>query len=190
VLRAQPYLRRDIVPYLPHLAGRQGWLALLGVATTFAPLSRVYTLATSLDVLSPSTWGMMTAPENAAAHPLWPLGAVVEQMANVLMLATSTLAAYAYWRRRRSFPLLFLMSQGIAIVTLILTLMVSPPAQWPSGVGLARDGIVTLAWCAYVSYSMRVKATFLSEEDARPPPSPAAAVPPEAVPEAGGAGGG
>jgi hypothetical protein len=174
VHRYQPYLRRPHVAWNAELAGRKGWLALLGIAVTLSPLRVALELWRSLPVYSEANWALVTTVGSSSYHPLFGALLIETVFANVTLLFGFSYLAYSYYAKRRSFPLLFVVLQlfsAAAFVVNELLLSAIGEAAEPEPVGQsARDYLalgVSVLWIFYVLNSKRVKATFLPPPQSR-----------------------
>lgn len=165
VERRRPYLAMPSVPWEPALAGRRGWLALLGFAVTIAPARVLYTSVKSLPAYSGPSWVALTTVGSPAYHALYAPLLTVELLVNVTLVIGVGYLAYLYWAKRRSFPLVFVAVQVFSLVFLVtdhLAATAIPGSDSAASFGRQLGALVgTLLWTGYVLWSKRVKATFL-----------------------------
>lgn len=161
--RAQPWLRRPNVPYQPELAGRQGWLMLMGFGVTVAPLARAGYLLKYLAPHNAKAFALMMSPGSSAYHPGFGILVAYELWYLVTLFLVSSYVAYLYWTKRRSFPLTFAL---VAVLMIAVGTGDSVAAELILGRSRQAANLVVLTpfllmWAAYALQSRRVKATFL-----------------------------
>lgn len=169
--RKQPWLRRPNVAWRPELAARRGWLALLGIGVTIAPLRAAYSLAQYLLPARRDGFLALMTPGSSAYHPWFGalLGFELWYLSTLLFLYAYT--AYAYWGLKRSFPVTFVSAQLLSIVcggadAALAVLVLGKSTKWPE---LLSAVPFQIPWILYVLHSARVRATFLPEPDAITP---------------------
>jgi len=70
--RKQPWLQRPNIPYTPSLVGRKGWLALLALPVSIAPIRLVLDSFRLFEgVLDRDTWNGLTNPASAVYSAAW-----------------------------------------------------------------------------------------------------------------------
>lgn len=174
VERRQPYLKRPRVAWEPALAGRRGWLALLGLGVTLAPVRRVIDAIAILPNYSEARWKQLTTESSYEYHALHGPVLTLELFGNVFFVLGASYVAYLYWAKRRSFPLVFSVVQITSLLLIFGDHVLASRIETLAGSVAADASLVvlspiTLAWVLYVLSSRRVKATFLPDPDAAPP---------------------
>lgn len=165
VHRRAPYLERKVVPWTPQYAGLKGWLALVGFGVTLAPLRSTAAVAQLAPFFSPQRWASITRSDEAGYTPMLGPILVGELLFNVLTSLLTVHLALLFWKKHRSFPLMFVLAAAVITGGLMVDhLMVSHYVredEMPLTQILAA--VSSFIWCMYVLYSERVKATFLPE---------------------------
>lgn len=152
---------RDTVGRQPY-EGLRGWLILVGIGVTLAPIRvTLTTFQTCMDVFANGKWDAITIP-------LMKPFIIVEIVTNMGMAIGATIAAYFFYTKNRNFPKLYI---GIQIFSLILILLDAevasrinpeiPMFDPETNREITRALIGTLIWVPYMLVSKRVKATFV-----------------------------
>jgi hypothetical protein len=168
VYRRKPYLKRASIRWSPELAGRRGWLGLLGAGATLAPVVYAYRLETLLPVFSATNWAPLTRVDDPAYRALRAPVLLGVLLFAVLMLLVTAFVAFLFWKKHRSFPLLFLFVIVMGFVGVLAEyalLDAFPTNESDHSPSTVLSVVSSVLWSIYVLYSERVKATFL------PPPA-------------------
>ncbi|MCR9160728.1 MAG: DUF2569 family protein [Nannocystaceae bacterium] len=168
VFRARPYLRRDGVPYDAKLVGLNGWLVLVAIGLVLGIPRVAMDIYQVLPSYSNESWNALTAADSPQYDPLWAPILLFELLANLLMLALALLATVLYFKKHRSFPVIFIAMHLCVAVLLTVddALMVAMfDAEQISGPEIVGRWLRAVVWTAYAIRSVRVRSTFL------PPPA-------------------
>ena len=64
-------------------------------------------------------WNLLTTPGTDSYHPLWAPILLLELFGNLAVFWVAILAAILYWRKMRSFPLIYIIAELFTAVVLI-----------------------------------------------------------------------
>ena len=150
----------------PSLSGLGGWLVLVALGVCLTPLWTLSTLVRNGPAYSASSWARLTMPGGAAYDPLWAPTLLFELVYNVSLLVFVCLQAWAFFRRKRLFPALFVVIAAVRVVVdwldlalaHAITTLQSKPVNWEAHLGTLFS--LTL-WSAYMFRSRRVHNTFI-----------------------------
>jgi transglutaminase-like putative cysteine protease len=171
VERHQPYLKRPRVRRDPALARRAGWLALLALAVTIAPLRHLLNVATLVAVFEAQTWTPLTAPASALYRPWYAAFATAETIGCLVVLVLSLYCTYLFWATRRSFPLLFVVTTALSLLLSIVDEVAGralASASSEGGASALLQWPVMLAWMGYAVGSRRMASLFVPDPEMRP----------------------
>jgi transglutaminase-like putative cysteine protease len=163
-----PRLRHPELPLDRKLAGKRGWLILVGIGVTLAPLRLVTELIAVANTFSAENWSALTVAGNPSYQPGWDWLLTFELLCNETILVGSCLSAYLYWTDRRSFPLVHVVVLGLhaafsVIVTRLVASMSETVAADAPGTWSADPSVIaahSAVWMFYLVKSRRVQATF------------------------------
>lgn len=173
VVWKKPYLPRPSVRYDPNLVGLGGWLALVGIGLVLSPLRLLFDLFQTLPSYSNEAWAALAVPGGASYDAMWAPTLLFELFANVVLVVVSVLALVTYFRKSRSFPLVFLVRQALLVgVMAIDNLLISmlPDSEPVMDSELQRTLAIAAVWTVYILVSVRVRSTFLPPPDNVSPP--------------------
>jgi len=152
----------------PSLAGLRGWLILVGIAFSLAPLRILKDMLGNAKAFETRTWSVLTTPGTPAYHPLWAPLLIGELVVNVVLLGVSVVAVYLFFAKRRAFPRVAIGFLAAGVVILVLDLLVVrmiPAAAQAIGAseirGLVQAAVGAAIWIPYFLLSARVRATFV-----------------------------
>ena len=148
--------------------GLGGWLILVAFNLISTPLFQLNTFAENLKFLNPEVWAQVAAEDGSLYHPLWP-GLILAEIAfNIGTLVMCVVLLVLFFRKWRTFPLLYLIVQIVTMVGIVAdTVLVSYLATQFSGLikpppSVACGAVVrVLIWVPYMLTSRRVRATFV-----------------------------
>jgi multisubunit Na+/H+ antiporter MnhB subunit len=174
----QPYFRLRRVAHRPELAGRRGWLALLGFGVMLSPLRLLVSWTSdSAAAYSQDAWTATTSPGSLAYHAAWEPLLTGSLLANLTLFSIASYSVYLYWSGRRSFPLVYSALLVLTIVSIVFDMAIGATFEPAKKALDAQSSIVASAsviaipvsvlWIAYLSRSERVKATFLRKPGKR-----------------------
>lgn len=141
------------------LEGFGGWLALLALGQTLAPLRLAAQFLQTLPTYKP-----VMAMNNGAAVFYG------EAAVNTVLTLFVAYVTVRMWQRKRTFPVLFTWEWAVVMVVPVLDLLaVSAAFGMPLGELMDREflvseakSVVALAWILYVHRSVRVRNTFVA----------------------------
>ncbi len=170
----RPYWRRKRVAWEPELAGRRGWLALLGLAVTFGPVRTLIDFWPALPAYESSAWTSVTTPGGEHYQSGLSFLLLMELLLNITVVVGGVYAAVLYWSKHRSFPLVFVSCMAFSFFAVLLDQVLVAGNRalehelTPAEVANLTVSVpVTFAWVLYVLNSKRVKATFLPRPKSR-----------------------
>jgi hypothetical protein len=148
--------------------GLGGWLVVVAIGLVFGPLAQLAAAGYNVQFLDENTWRQMTAPGGSLYHPLWAGIILVEVAYNVGMLVASVVLLILFFRKRRTFPLLYMIvlvlsafftsADTVAVHFVCLEVPNFPkPAPNHAGAAMLRAFI----WIPYMLMSKRVRSTFI-----------------------------
>ena len=152
-----------------HLEGLGGWLILVGLGVTLAPLRLVaQVLPPYIRMFSDGSYAALTTPGAAAYNALWMPLLLVEIAINIGLVLSWIYLAIAFFGRRRQFPKRYI---GIICFTLAFQIVdawaVSAVARHVEAFDaqtaseIVRTVIAAVIWIPYMLTSKRVKSTFV-----------------------------
>jgi len=150
----------------PRWPGLGGWLTVLGIYVVLLTLGTAYEVAKLAPVIaSKARWATITADASSHSPMLGPLVAG-EVLFEIALTAFGAMMVFAYFRRKRSFPLHFA-AVSAARVALGLGDIVGASATAPGHD--MRDAVSrtvgaflwAVVWIAYLRASRRASATFV-----------------------------
>ena len=157
-------------------AGIRGWLLLPAIGIVFSSLVFAWLLVSYLPSFTADAWQALpsafTEPWRGTARP----GFLAIAASSIALLAFSTLAAALLFRKRSSFPAVFIAFSVTALLWAIVLqawLLLSgldTEGTWPGLIASSiRESLVTLLWVVYLRRSKRVRATFVNRARPRAP---------------------
>lgn len=167
VIKRAPYIRRDHLRYDPSLVGLSGWLVLVGfglISSFIGVLVDGYQLLPSYEA---ATWAALTTPDAPGYDPIWAPVLLFELLGNLGLLVLTALGIYTYFKKHRSFPIVFIALHVVAALlpTIDEALTASIPEVDPTAPGeVVVRWVRGILWVGYALRSVRVRSTFL------PPP--------------------
>jgi hypothetical protein len=152
----------------PHHHGLGGWLLLVGFGLVTGPLAWFGRFANNLIFFEPDRWADWTAPGGAYYHPIGAWVILAEISFNMVMLVMSVVLLVLFFKKRRTFPLLFIAviaGNGIfeVVDTLAITYisLVVPGVPKPEYIAAGSGVLRMLIWIPYMLMSRRVRSTFV-----------------------------
>jgi transglutaminase-like putative cysteine protease len=148
--------------------GLGGWLILVGFGVTVLPIVMVTGFVDILPSYAASTWSQYTTPDSGLYHPLWAPLLIFELVVNVALIVFSVLQVWAFYRRKRVFPGLFVVLTGTRVVTTWVDSVLADAIPALEGVAEAGTGqllwavVMAAIWIAYMFRSRRVQNTFVT----------------------------
>ncbi|WP_028582095.1 DUF3857 domain-containing protein [Desulfogranum japonicum] len=145
------------------LEGLGGWLIIPGLGLVFTPLRILFQSRDFLNIFSVTEWGLLG---NQLGYRVQAL-ICCEFLVNSLLFIAAFYLLVLYFKRRHTFPKLYIIFLLSALIVTIgdeiVATMVIPEGfrqdEADTG-GLARQLIYTVIWTSYFIKSKRVKATF------------------------------
>jgi hypothetical protein len=166
---AQPTALALPVDAQPQLTGLRGWLlvALLAMLARLFVVGRALWTET-LPAMRSDAWELLTARGSASYDALWQPALLMSLVNQLVVVVTGLMLLGLFFRRRSSFPRLFIMClwATLALATIEL-LMMEGITNFPakeraeSWVEWARGMLLSICWTAYFVKSRRVRLTFL-----------------------------
>ena len=150
------------------LAGIGGWLVLVGFGVTLRPLIVTVQFITGFkDVFNLDTWEAVTTPGAPAYQAAFAPIILVETAGNTVIITGSVLLAVLFYRRKRTFPLAFviLMISSLVFIgadTWAADALIkhTEPGKTETLGEFVKVAIQTAIWVPYMLLSRRVKLTF------------------------------
>jgi transglutaminase-like putative cysteine protease len=164
--RAQPELPIRAV-YTPHLAGRGGWLILVGFGICLSPFLLIRNAWDLPATIGTSTWlGYRHVNEPGGLGWLLRPLVLFDVVGNLLQLVVSVYLVYAFFALRRVFPWLYVRflwgTFAFALLDSVLAWLALPVTNAQV---FTKDDmrlfLVTLTWSTYAYRSRRMRSTFL-----------------------------
>ncbi len=147
-------------------SGLGGWLVLVSIGVVLSPFTLAYTLVQSYSAYSLPYWHSVTSPGGESYHPLFGPYLIIELLGNITILASTILIAFLYFRKRSSFPRVFIIYMLFDAVFLwldyALACAIPATASENSLKDPVRITIQCLVWIPYMLQSKRVEATFVN----------------------------
>ncbi|WP_100641854.1 DUF2569 domain-containing protein [Alteromonas facilis] len=158
------------------LYGIKGWLILVAIGVTLAPLRMAFVyFPLYYDIFASGTYTALTTFDHPAYHPYWGPLIISETFYNALILGLSVWLVFLFYRKDYRFPSVFI---GLAIANLIFIpldawivslIVVDEPIFDPDTMQEFIRSIVTVCvWCPYMLLSQRVKVTFAKPSFSEP----------------------
>lgn len=175
VIKRAPYLRRAHVPFDPGLVGLSGWLALVGLGLVASVLRFSVDLWQLLPAYSTETWAALTTPGTETYGPQWAPLLLFELLANLLLIVLAGLTLYAYFKKHRSFALVFIVLHLAAFLFPAIDQVFVrdiPAGEVIPAPQLIGSGLRCILWVSYALKSKRVRSTFLPPPEGYEPGRP------------------
>ncbi|MGH8046831.1 MAG: DUF3857 domain-containing protein, partial [Chthoniobacterales bacterium] len=119
-------MRRIHMEYI----GLSGWLILVGIGTIIRPIYLLFDLKWFLPYFDINVWNAMAVPGQAYYDPLWVPVIFGELFVYITVLIFSILLIVLFFKKRRTFPLLFIILLAtVAVFSLADLLVVAPLAK-------------------------------------------------------------
>jgi hypothetical protein len=151
----------------PGPSGFGGWLVLLVIGVCVQPLGLVSEIILGIDVFSSSSWNSLTTPGSEEYHVLFQPLLISEIIFNVYLEVFSVLMIVLLFKRRSSFPRVYIIyiitAISITVIDTILsgaipTLVNDNAVSMPE---IVRRTTFAIVWALYLTRSERVKNTFV-----------------------------
>lgn len=161
----------------PKLTGIDGWLIVFAIRLVVGVLITFVSVIQSLEVTSAETWHLLTRPGTDAYHSLWAPALTFELAFHAAALAFDFLMLVLFFKRRQSFPKVYILYLWIYFAgsMLDLGLAMNIPAAVAEGIGMldvVQEGVAAGICTLYLLYSKRVACTFVERRQSSPPPIP------------------
>lgn len=145
--------------------GLGGWLVLLGIGVSVAPLKLLVDFAGMLPSFRTSTWASLTTPGGSGYHGMWAPVLLFEFAANLALIVFACLLVILFFRRKRVFPAALVVFLGASVLVSGLDGVLAstlPVGEEGIDADLLRPLASALIWGTYVVRSARVHATFVN----------------------------
>jgi hypothetical protein len=157
----------------PTLIGLGGWLVVVGLSMVTNPLLFLASLFKSAPAYSLTNWHAYTTPGGEFYHPLYVPLLICELLGNITLLVCSILAAFLFFKKRRTFPPVFILLMLGVVLLVGLEYAAGfwvPLEEENSPKELIGAVFRSLIWIPYMLQSKRVRATFTKTYSAHAEP--------------------
>jgi transglutaminase-like putative cysteine protease len=149
------------------LSGLNGWLILIAIGLCVSPFKLAYGIWETMPSYALDSWLNMTSRTGDAYNPLWAPLLLAELACNLGLLVFSLLLVALFFKRRSSFPNVYIFYSIGAIVFLSadLAILHAIPSADQKVVTemtheVVRGAISFLIWSIYLKRSVRARSTF------------------------------
>jgi len=162
--REEPRDEPAAAPPAPPRIG--GWLVLPAIGLVVTPFRVAYEARVLLPFLDQSVWNA-TVEAAGPGRFFVQASLLLSMCGNVLLIALAVWAILELFRRRRIFPLAYIVTMGAGVALVLLDLMLATMADPasspdPGELGAIGRGLTAFAfWSAYMLRSKRVRRTFV-----------------------------
>ncbi len=144
-----------------------GWLILLAIGLCLGPLRLVYGIWETMPSYANDEWLNLTSRTGEAYNPLWAPMLLFELAGNLGLLVFTGLLVLLLFKRRTSFPTVYILYSvaAIAFLTADRALMqLVPTIEEKLKIDLTRDlvraAVFAVIWSFYLKRSVRSRSTF------------------------------
>ena len=155
----------------PELSGLGGWLILVGIGIIIRPLVLIYKfIKVYPSMFDGRVWDAMSDPTGVLYKPALTPVVIAEVFSNVALIIMNLLMVFLFFKRRRTYPMTFIVFLAATLIVLIGDHMLvvgvlhsSTASSSAQAVRLILQAAVAAAiWIPYMIVSRRVKATFVN----------------------------
>jgi hypothetical protein len=143
-------------------------LILMGFGLSVAPVRIFADFLATVPSYTATSWVRLTTPGLADYHPLWAPTLLFELAGNIAMIVFAVLLVWAFFRRKRAFPALYILVSAAALLFRELDDLLAnaiPTVQQTAEAPSPADAVarfMTVVWGIYVLRSQRVRRTFVN----------------------------